>query len=139
MSKHAKSREQFETDIDRMLEYKVRLRDAQELHREAQELDKRLAAAVAEGSALRKRASYMLERVKESDPRQHFMLVGDCQTLYFAKPDKPTKNICYHSKRECDMLKHAKTPIVPITVADSESRLYRKCQRCQAVVTVSRD
>ena len=134
MSKAAKTREQFETDIAPMVEYKVRLQEALELHRVAEkfveETNKRHAAAVAEGNELRKRTSDMLEKVKESDPRQHFAIADGYQTLYFVDTAKKPKNICYHPNRKCGQLKAATNPTARIDVAHSESRLYRKCLFC---------
>ena len=132
MSKHAQTHEQFETDI---AQYKLRLREAQELDREAayfvDKTNQKLAAAVIEGKEFLKRTSSMLEKVKESDPRQHFASVDSYQTLYFVDAAKKSKNICYHPNRKCGKLKTATNPIVAITVAHSKSRLYRKCLFCR--------
>ena len=131
MSKHAKTHEQFETDI---AQYKFRLHEAQELDREAayfvDKTNKQLEAAVADGKEFLKRTSSMLEKVKESDPRQDFAIVDSYQTLYFADSAKKSKKICYLPNRKCGKLKAATSPIVAITVAHSESRLYRKCLLC---------
>ena len=105
MSKVAKTREQCETDIARTVEYKVRLQEALELDRLAanfvEETNKRHAAAVAEGNELRKRTSDLLEKVKESDPRQHFAIADGYQTLYFVDAAKKPKKCCYHLNRKC--------------------------------------
>ena len=131
MSKPAKTHEQFETDI---AQYKLRLREAQELDREAacfvDKTNKHYARAVIEVSELRKRTSYMLEKVKESDPRIHFEIADGYETLYFVDSAKIPKNRCYHPNRKCGKLKAAKNPITGIVVAHSESRLYRKCLFC---------
>ena len=84
MSKAAQTHEQFEAH---MAQYKLRLREAEELDREAacfvERTNEHYARAVIEGSELRRRTSHMLEKVKESDPRQHFAIADGYETLYF--------------------------------------------------------